>query len=105
MPVRLTTRREIVWAGGGANHNLEYLQPYGQIDYANMVNAIDKWQIDYVVLFRQPIVIGFRDQITRDYDGDFVYNLSQGKSASPDLSIVYDKKDAIIYKVSTDVQN
>jgi len=98
------TRRDIVWAGGGANYRLEHLQPYGQMGYSELVEAIDRLHIDYVVLFRKPIVIGFRDQITRDYDGDFVYDLSQASHIPPNLSIVYDKEDAIIYKVNTGVQ-
>ena len=97
------TRRDIVWAGGGVNHYLEHLQPYGQMGYSDLVNTVDRLHIDYVVLFRKPIVIGFRDEITRDYDGDFVYDLSRGNYAPPNLSIVYDKEDAIIYEVDIGV--
>ena len=91
------TRRDIVWAGGGPNNYLQHLEPYGRLDYPGLMDAINRLNISYVVLFKKSIVAGFREGITRGYDGNFVYNLSQGYNIPPNLDIVYDKADAIIY--------
>lgn len=91
------TRRNVVWTGGGPNKYLQHLEPYGRLDYPGLMDAINRLNISYVVLFKKSIVTGFREGITRSYDGDFVYNLSQGYDIPPNLDIVYDKEDAIIY--------
>lgn len=80
------TKRNVVWTGGG---------PYTkQLNYSSFMDAVSRLNISYVVLFKE--------HTNREYSGDFVYNLSQGCNVPSNLDIVYDKGDAIIYRVKGD---
>lgn len=69
--------------------------PYPIMNYSSFADAITRLNISYVVLLKL-------SNINKESSGDVVYNLSQGRNVPPNLDIVYNKTDAIIYRVKSD---
>ena len=54
--------------------------------------------ISYIVLFKEDT-----HRLSKEFAGDFVYNLSKGYDVPDNLIIVYNETDAIIYKVERNI--
>jgi 4-amino-4-deoxy-L-arabinose transferase-like glycosyltransferase len=55
--------------------------------------AIKNLNANYIVLFRDAI-------ISKEQNGEFIYNLSEGLTTPQNLKIVYNEKNVIIYKIN-----